>query len=87
MKKKSQNSCITIIYLLYYKYRGEIPRNPKKQMTKQITFNQYMKLQTPEAIQTRENWKAIQTNRGWTNEYTESLMKVAFKELRKGGLV
>ena len=59
------------------------PYNPQKQMT----FNQYMKLQTPEAIQTRENWKAIQTKRGWTNEYTESLMKAAFKELRKGGLV
>ena len=56
-------------------------------MTKQITFNQYMKLETPEAIQTRENWKAIQTKRGWTNEYTETLMKAAFKELRKGGLV
>lgn len=56
-------------------------------MTKKITFNQYMELQTPEAIKTRENWKAIQAKRGWTDEYTETLMKAAFKELRKIGLV
>ena len=56
-------------------------------MTKKITFNQYMKLQTPEAIQTRENWKALQTKRGWTEEYMLVLMKEGFKQLRKGGLV
>ena len=58
-----------------------------KQMAKQITFNQYMKLQTPAAIQTRENWKALQTKRGWSDDYMMTLMKEGFKQLRKGGLV
>ncbi len=56
-------------------------------MTKQITFNQYMKLQTPAAIQTRENWKALQTKRGWSDDYMMTLMKEGFKQLRKGGLI